>query len=111
DETGRATGPPSMAVTGQFGGIMMPAWSPDGRQLAYQAMLTGSRLVTLGVSRIDTGEEQLLRTDVGYPVTPRWSLDGRAVAVKGRDAAGRYGLYLVDPATARTTPVKQMNRM
>jgi len=28
--------------------------------------------------------------------------------VKSHDAAGRYGLYLVDPATARTTPVKLM---
>ena len=110
DDAGRATGTPSMAVTGQFGGTMMPGWSPDGRRLAYQAVLTGSRVVTLGVSRIDSGEERLLRTDLRYPIKPRWSPDGRAIVVKSADAAGRYGLYLVDPETGRTTPVKLMDR-
>jgi dipeptidyl aminopeptidase/acylaminoacyl peptidase len=108
DERRLATGAPSTEGTGQLGGTMMPAWSPDGRRLAYHAMLTGSRLVTLGIRDIETSDEKLLRTSLRYPVTPRWSPDGRGVAVKIGDMTGRYGLFLVDPVTGCWSALKLM---
>jgi len=106
DGAGRLSGTPITADTGQFGGTMMPAWSPAGRRLAYQVFLTGSRVIALGIRDLHTGEERLLRPRLREFFRPRWSPDGRHVAVRGRDTAGRYGLYLIDPETGRAAPVK-----
>ena len=110
DEGGRLSGTPIIAETGQFGGTMMPAWSPAGRKLAYQVSLTGSRVIALGIRDLQSGSERLLRPRLRELSRPRWSPDGRHLAVRGRDTAGRDGVYLIDPETGGAAPLKVMPR-
>ena len=110
DEGGRLSGTPIIAETGQFGGTMMPAWSPAGRKLAYQVSLTGSRVIALGIRDLQSGSERLLRPRLRELFRPRWSPDGRHLAVRGRDTAGRDGVYLIDPEAGGAAPLKVMPR-
>ncbi len=72
-------------------GLGVPAFSPDGRQLAVAGSF-GDRGPGLHVVDISTGASRLLAGgDFGVPV---WLPDGTAVAVCGR-VAGRGGLFLV----------------
>ena len=85
---------------------MMPDWAPDGRRLAYQTRLTGAQAVTLSVLDVESGAETHVKTALGGLRHPRWSPDGRQIVVKGEDAEDRQGLFLIDPATGHTTPLK-----
>ncbi len=52
-----------------------PAFSPDGRQIAYRSDCGGGGIFVMGA----TGESSRKVTDFGY--TPSWSPDGRELAV------------------------------
>ncbi len=101
---------PSMTDTRQFGGTMMPGWSPDGARLVYQATLTGTRSLVLGFKDLRTGEERMVTTPLSF-VLPRFSPDGRSVAVTGRDPEGHDGLFLIDTVSGQASALKLMPRM
>ena len=78
-----------------------PAWSPDGRRLAYQASEGGWYYVgnhDIWVADVGRGEPtNITRGHPGNDRMPSWSPDGRNIAFfSDRDAA--WGVYLV-PAT------------
>ena len=58
--------------------IYNPAWSPDGRQLAFSAMRGG--VLDLYLFTLATGELQQLTNDVYADLDPEWSPDGRELA-------------------------------
>jgi len=106
DAEGRPASEPVQIPTRQMGGTMMASWSPDGKRLAYQATMTGSRSIALGVLDIATAAERIVSVPMRWFGNPRWSSDGRYVAVGGMDITDRTGIFLVDAETGATTPVK-----
>jgi len=73
--------------------IISPAWSPDGRKLAYVSFESGKAVVM--VQDVLSGERRALANFKGSNSAPAWSPDGRRVAVTlSRD--GPAQLYLLD---------------
>lgn len=73
--------------------IISPAWSPDGRQLAYVSFHSGKAVVM--VQNVSTGAYRPVAAFKGSNSAPAWSPDGRRLAVTlSRD--GLSQLYLID---------------
>ena len=73
--------------------IISPAWSPDGRKLAYVSFESGKAVVM--VQDVITGERNSVASFRGSNSAPAWSPDGRRLAVTlSRD--GPAQLYLID---------------
>ena len=73
--------------------IISPAWSPDGRRLAYVSFESGKAVVM--VQDVITGERRSVASFKGSNSAPAWSPDGRRLAVTlSRD--GLAQLYLID---------------
>jgi Tol biopolymer transport system component len=91
-----------------------PAWSPDGRSLAYfttrpAPAAGGVPLKTLTIKDLATGQPRDVQTSLpflgGY--TPQWAPDNSSVIVWGNDEDrdGRFGYYRVNLETGDTTAV------
>ena len=73
--------------------IISPAWSPDGRKLAYVSFESGKAVVM--VQDVLSGERRSVASFKGSNSAPAWSPDGRKLAVTlSRD--GPAQLYLID---------------
>ena len=73
--------------------IISPAWSPDGRRLAYVSFESGKAVVM--VQDVISGERRSVASFRGSNSAPAWSPDGRQLAVTlSRD--GLAQLYLID---------------
>lgn len=73
--------------------IISPAWSPDGRQLAYVSF--EARKPVIYAHEIATGRRRLLANFRGSNSAPAWAPDGRSLAVTlSRDGASQ--LYSID---------------
>jgi Tol biopolymer transport system component len=95
---GRVVTEPQKATQRFDGANFSPAWSPDGRFLAY--LSTRGQRSVISIRSIKTGEERDLSPnllDVWGPI--RWSPDGRSILVPGKDKKIQHGLYLVDAQT------------
>jgi Tol biopolymer transport system component len=80
----------------------MPAWSPDGTQLAYtrENSLTGERQVMVWSSH-SRSEEAVTRWGRSYPFVSDWSPDGKWLLVsKDDNTTGRDEIVRL-PVTAR----------
>ena len=77
-----------------------PAWSPDGKTIAYTTDVNGEQ--EIAVRPADGGRERILtQFKSGFLYTPLWSPDSKRMAVS--DANHR--LWLVDAANGKTTQV------
>jgi TolB protein len=73
--------------------IISPAWSPDGRKLAYVSFESGKAVVM--VQDVLSGERRAVASFKGSNSAPAWSPDGRRLAVTlSRDGVSQ--LYLLD---------------
>lgn len=84
------------------GNNLSPAWSPDGKSLAY---LSRGRRV-LAIRSMETGKVSELDIKmrwVGYDLA--WAPDGRAVALTGQDLTERGGIHRVDLETGEVSPL------
>ena len=104
DMTGRGT--ERVVSLPQFGQILTPAWSPNGRAIAFTALEGG--LTDLYVYEIASGALRAITNDAYSDLHPEWSPDGARLAFTtdrfSTDLTGlRFGhtaLALADVATA-----------
>jgi Tol biopolymer transport system component len=99
-EAGKLLGPPASFTQGFIDGARDPAWSPDGRYLAYQACEGGC----VAIRTVATGHVRRLPAVIGYPRDPRWSHDGRSLLITGVNLRERRaGLFRVDAQSGEAT--------
>ena len=76
-ETGRREREQEFADLGE---IFNPAWSPDGRTIAFSALKGG--VLDLYVWNLATGARRQLTDDPYADLDPEWSPDGRDARVR-----------------------------
>ena len=70
-----------------------PAWSPDGRKIAFAGERDGNSEIYL--MNADGSGQRSLTSDLAYDGDPAWSPDGRKITfVSNRD--GRYAVYVMN---------------
>ena len=75
------------------GAYAAPAWSPDGRKLAFVSDRDGNSEVYV-MNANGSGQRNLTRNPA-FDADPAWSPDGRKIAfVSNRD--GSYGVYVMN---------------
>jgi Tol biopolymer transport system component len=97
--------PPTLATPRRLGQSSYPAWSPDGRYLAYiRTRGVASPSGSLFIRSLETGEirELNLGGQIKPVSTPRWVPDGRSLLLIGGDATGPTGIYRVDVQAGRS---------
>ena len=77
--------------------IMSPAWSRDGRSLAYVSFHSG--LPAIYVQTLKTGEQVRVSARSGINSAPAWSPDGDQLAVALSRRDGNVDVYLLSLAT------------
>jgi TolB protein len=81
--------------------LLSPAWSPDGRKIAYVSFESGNSAVY--VQDITTGSRQLVAAHPrGVNAAPAWSPDGSKLAV-ALSYVGNLELFVIDMATRHET--------
>ena len=74
-------------------GGFAPQLSPDGRQLAFEAMRSGS--AEIWKSNTDGSDPRMLTSLEGHAGTPRWSPDGKWIAFDYRPS-GQSQVFVID---------------
>jgi Tol biopolymer transport system component len=99
-EAGRILSPPRPASPRFVGANSRPAWSPDGRYLAYRTSL--GYLVEpplLSIRSLDSGTVRELSPRLIRISDVQWSSRGRSLLVSGRDLKNREGAFRIDART------------
>jgi Tol biopolymer transport system component len=109
-------GAPVRVWQGSVGNRVGPAWSPDGRSIAYFTTqpadspgITPKRTLTIQDWVSPSGEPRQIHVPIRFlgGWSPRWSPDGRYVMVWGRDGESLkdFGYFRVDIATGDATKI------
>lgn len=77
--------------------IMSPAWSPDGRNLAYVSFENGGSQVF--VQSLRSGARKRVSARRGVNSAPSWSPDGRRLALTLSRGDGNLDVYTLEIAT------------
>jgi len=81
--------------------VQNPAWSPDGKQIAYISDASGEEQLYLMGDEAGATPRQLTRTLTGEHGTPVWSPDGKRLLIGDRTS----DIQLVDVATGTVTTI------
>ena len=76
--------------------IVSPAWSPDGRRIAYVSF--ESRFPAIFVQEVYTGQRQKISSRPGLNSAPTWSPDGQSL-IMTLSRGGNADLYRMDLAS------------
>ena len=114
--TGKVLTEPQKAIQRYVGSNSSPAWSPDGRYLAYISKRNLLEIPTaeqmVSIRSLTTGQERELSPKFYY-IFPniRWSPDGRSILVQAMEpkTLGRVGVYRIDTQTGEVTRILQTN--
>ncbi len=77
--------------------LMSPAWSPDGRSLAYVSF--EDHLPSIYVQILKTGARRLVSARAGVNQAPAWSPGGKRLALTLSNRSGNLDIYVMDLAT------------
>jgi Tol biopolymer transport system component len=105
--SGKLLSPSSLPVKNYVGSNSNPEWSRDGR-LAFlcsrdPAVRFDNRV--LAILKPETGAVLELKPAMARINYPRWSPDGRSLAVYGVDSQNRQGIFRVDAQSGDVAPI------
>lgn len=107
--TGEVVTPPHPASRTLVGGTLSPAWSADGKQLAFVSGMGplgfANDPLALTILSLETGQQRQLLPRLGFFGRLRWSPDGRSLLATGQDIGNRGGLFQIDVQTGQVTPI------
>ena len=92
------------SIVGSPEPLLSPAWTPDGRQLAYVSFEQGNSAIYL--QDVATGSRELLSSGKGINGAPSFSPDGSRMALT-LSRSGNPEIYVRDMATGRTEQLTQ----
>ena len=99
-----ADGHGPQSIVGSPEPLLSPAWSPDGRKLAYVSFEQGNSAIYM--QDVSTGARELLSSGKGINGAPAFSPDGRKLALT-LSRTGNPEIYIRDMATGRTDQITQ----
>ncbi|WP_291191963.1 Tol-Pal system beta propeller repeat protein TolB [Dokdonella sp.] len=82
--------------------LMSPAWSPDGRKIAYVSFESGNS--TVYVQDLGTGSRQVVSNSRGINSAPAFSPDGSRLALS-LSKGGNPDIYVMDLGSRQTTQI------
>ncbi len=82
--------------------LLSPAWSPDGRRIAYVSFERGNSSIV--VQDIATGSFQVVASNRGINGAPAFSPDGSKLAM-ALSVSGNLEIHVMDLASRRTTQI------
>ncbi len=83
--------------------LMSPAWSPDGKRLAYVSF--EDHLPSIYVQTLKTGARRVVSAKAGVNQAPAWSPDGKKLALTLSNRSGNLDIYVLDLATHALTRI------
>ena len=92
------------SVVGSPEPLLSPAWSPDGKKLAYVSFEKGNSAIYL--QDVATGSRELISGGKGINGAPSFSPDGRKMAMT-LSRTGNPEIYIRDMATGHLTQLTQ----
>jgi Tol biopolymer transport system component len=111
---GRLSEEAKPAATGLEGLTSAPAWSTDGKKLAFLVRLANENFgqESRGIGIVSSGAEggkldKMLTPRLAHIEKLQWSHDGDSLLASGSDRQNRRGLYRVDATTGDVTPIVQ----
>ncbi|HEX5419261.1 MAG TPA: Tol-Pal system beta propeller repeat protein TolB [Gammaproteobacteria bacterium] len=96
-----ADGANAAVVVNSMDPLMSPAWSPDGRRIAYVSF-EGSR-PAIYVQTLRTGNRERVSARPGVNGAPAFSPDGRMLALTLSDVQGNLDIFTLDLASQKYT--------
>ena len=99
--TGKST---RMTTSGNREPAQAPVWSPDGKQLAYVALRSGSLTAFRKASNGEGPEELLYKHPGGNFLLTDWSMDGRYLIYSSTDLGG--GMLYALPLEGERKPIE-----
>jgi Tol biopolymer transport system component/imidazolonepropionase-like amidohydrolase len=95
-----ARGGTARRITDEYFDARQPAWSPDGKTLAFQSFRDGTwRIWTVGA---DGSDPKALTSGPFDDREPHWSPDGRRLAFSS-DRSGNYDVWMIEVASGQLT--------
>ena len=92
------------SIVGSPEPLLSPAWSPDGRQLAYVSFEQGNSAIYL--QNVSTGARELISSGRGINGAPAFSPDGSKMALT-LSRSGNPEIYVRDMTTGRMQQITQ----
>ena len=110
-DTGNILSPPKKATLHYEGSNREPAYSTDGKYLAYVSTrgFGPLRRRVLCILDVQTGKERELKPELDRYGYPRWSPDGRFISVEAEYKGNEYSICFIDTQTGAVDPVIQVD--
>jgi Tol biopolymer transport system component len=110
-DTGKILSSPKKATLNYEGSNRTPAYSANGKYIAYVSTrgLGPLRHRVLCIRDVQTGKERELKPELDRFAYPRWSPDGRFISVEREYGNNQFGIYLIDTQTGAVNLVVQVD--
>jgi beta-lactamase regulating signal transducer with metallopeptidase domain/Tol biopolymer transport system component len=93
-------------TVGQTGTDVAPAWSPDGRHLAYGIQKPDDSQ-TICIRNMETGQERVIDPKLPHFLTLRWSPDGKHLLASTFKQKSPQAIYRIDSSTGEREALVQ----